>query len=133
MYQTTITIGGKEVNMRYCAATETGYEAMSGNSISVFTPKIGKDEDGNDTIIEKAQATMSDCLTLAVAAIVAAYAREGKEAPLTSTYILYESTPEEVRLLINTVIALRSEWYNVPNVVGKEMEEKQEERDPKND
>ena len=30
--------------MIYCAATESGYEDISGKSISVFVPEFGKDD-----------------------------------------------------------------------------------------
>ena len=42
-----IQICGKQVTMRYCAATETGYEKISGKSSAIFVPEIEKDEDGN--------------------------------------------------------------------------------------
>ena len=130
--EATIIICGQSVKMRYCAAAETGYESLSGNSISVFTPTFGKDDDGNDIVKEPAKATMGDFLTLAIASIVAAYAKDGKDAPISSEDILYDATPEEITLLITTVVALRAEWYHVPSVIGKEMEEKTEDSDPKN-
>ena len=108
--------------MRYCAAAETGYESLSGNSIAVFSPTFGKDEDGNDIITEPAKATTRDYLTLAVAAIVAAYARGNEEPPVTSEDILYDASPTEVAELLTTVVALRVEWYKVPEVVKPDIQ-----------
>ena len=118
----TITICGKEVKMRYCAAAETGYESLSGNSIAVFSPTFGKDDDGNDIITEPAKATTQDYLTLAVAAIVAAYARGNEEPPVTSEDILYDAAPTEVAELLTTVVMLRVEWYKVPDVVKPDIQ-----------
>ena len=118
----TITICGKEVKMRYCAAAETGYERLSGNSIAVFSPTFGKDDEGNDIITELAKATTQDYLTLAVAAIVAAYARGNEEPPVTSEDILYDAAPTEVAELLTTVVALRVEWYKVPEVVKPDIQ-----------
>ena len=118
----TITICGKEVRMRYCAAAETGYESLSGNSIAVFSPTFGKDDEGNDIVTEPAKATTQDYLTLAVAAIVAAYARGNEEPPVTSEDILYDAAPTEVAELLTTVVMLRVEWYKVPEVVKPDMQ-----------
>ena len=118
----TITICGKEVKMRYCAAAETGYESLSGKSIAVFSPTFGKDEDGNDIITEPAKATTQDYLTLAVSAIVAAYARGNEEPPVTSEDILYDASPTEVAELLTTVVMLRVEWYKVPEVVKPDIQ-----------
>ena len=118
----TITICGKEVRMRYCAAAETGYESLSGKSIAVFSPTFGKDDEGNDIITEPAKATTQDYLTLAVAAIVAAYARGNEEPPVTSEDILYDASPTDVAELLTTVVMLRVEWYKVPEVVKPDMQ-----------
>ena len=48
--QKTITLCGKQVEMLYCAATETGYEQLvsgTGKDINVFLPTIlERDADG---------------------------------------------------------------------------------------
>lgn len=116
----TITICGKEVEMLYCAAAETGFESLSGKTSDVFSPHRGKDDEGNDTVLPP-EATTGDWLTLAVAAIIAAYARVGKDAPITANDILYDATPLEVTELITAVITLRNEWYKIPSVVKDEM------------
>lgn len=113
----TINICGKDVKMRYCAATETGYEQLSGKSVATFIPTIGKNEQGEDIIVKPAEATIHDYLMLAVSAIVAAYSRKGEEPPVTTEDILYEATAEETRKLIEFIVELRNDWYNVPKVV----------------
>jgi hypothetical protein len=113
----TIQICGKEVAMRYCAATETGYEKISGKSSAIFVPEIEKDEDGNIKSV-KQNAKTEDFIILAVAAIIAAYQRKKQDAPITAEDIIYEANPEEVTELLKTICELRNEWYNIPAVVN---------------
>jgi len=122
-----VTICGKEVAMRYCAAAETGYETISGQSVEVFVPEIEKDDDGNIVNI-KQLAKASDYIRLAFAAIIAAYERKGEDSPVTAEDILYDASPTEVNDLILTVVKLRNEWYEVPKVIKPEFvaDEKQE-------
>ena len=117
----TITIMGKDVSLAYCAATETGYETISGKSIQTFVPTFGKDEQGKDIIKEAAPATMQDYILLAIAAIVCYYARKDEEAPVNSDDIIYECKPAEVTLLVATVLELRNEWYNIPKIVADQI------------
>ena len=129
----TITICGKEVEMLYCAATETGYESISGQSCEIFIPEISKDDKGKDQI--RMRAATRDYIQLAVAAIIAAYARKGEEAPVTADDILYNATSQEVTSLITTVIELRNAWYKVPSVIQPEddtQKDQSEEEKPKN-
>lgn len=116
----TITICGMEVKMRYCAAAETGYEKLSGKSALIFIPKIEKDDDGNVTHYEQ-QATTDDFIMLGMGAIIAAYAKEDQESPITASDIIYDAPPQEVMNLITTVVALRAKWYEVPEA-AKEKE-----------
>ena len=129
----TITICGHDVKMRYCAATETGFESLSKQKIDVFTSTPTEwDTDGNPTKFDPPVATTQDYLTLAVAAIVAAYARNNEEPPVTSEDILYDATPQEVSNLLTTVVMLRVEWYKVPDVVKPDMKPDTKGRKPKN-
>lgn len=116
----TITICDKEVKLLYCAAAETGFESMSGKPSDIFSPHRGKDAEGNDTILPP-EATTGDWLMLAIAAIIAAYAKEGKDAPIASNEILYDASPVEITQIITAVITLRNEWYKIPEVVKEEM------------
>ena len=123
MTEKTITICGKEVKMIYCTATENGFEQISPNSINVFVPTFGKDEKGEDIIIEPAQAKIGDFVTLAVAGIIAYYSYKQKEMPITTDDVLYSSTPQERNDLISAIIELRNEWYAVPATVSETLNE----------
>ena len=123
--ETTITICGKEVGMRYCAAAETGYEQLSGKSSDVFSPTVkNRDADGTPIEVDAPKATENDYIMLAVAAIIAYYAKNGGKEPIKTEDILYDATSQEVIELMTTVIQLRNEWYKVPSVVKEEMEPK---------
>ena len=79
----TIQICGKDVQMRYCAAAETGYERLSGQSSDIFVPEVERDNEGNITNV-KQRAKADDYIKLALAAIIAAYARNNEESPVTA-------------------------------------------------
>ena len=130
----TITICGKQVELLYCAATETGYESLSGRSCEVFIPEITQDKKGNTKPLM--HATTRDYIQLAVAAVIAAYTRKGEDAPVTADDILYNATSQEVTKLITTVIELRNAWYQISSVIKPEDDTqkdlKEEEGKPKN-
>ena len=112
-----------EVKMLYCAATETGYQKLSGKMVDVFVPTIDTDKDGKPFVKEPPKATDEDYIQLAVAAIVAAYECDGDEPPITSKDILYTATREEIVALVSNVIQMRQEWVFVPSTVEKEIDE----------
>ena len=111
----TITICGKEVKMRYCAAAETGYEQMSGKSIG-------------DIDFTKQE----DLIRLSLAAILAAYLRDEAKAPITDEDIILDAKPKELIEMFKTILELRASWYEVPAVVKPEMEEKEGDKQEKN-
>ena len=135
MTESTITLGGNELKMRYCAAAETGFEALAHKSLNVFIPhpeiddegNIVKDEDGK-TIYNQPEASLDDYIRLGVAAIIAAYTIDDNNPPLidgmdVTRYVLYAATPSEVKSIISSVSQLRSDWYAVPEVVKTENSE----------
>ena len=109
-----ITILGREVEMLYCAATDTGFEDIAGKSADIFNPIPVLDDEGKVKELMPPPATTKDYIYLAVACIVAAYASRGEEAPNLTNDILYNATPAEVQLLTKTAIELKLEWYKVP-------------------
>ena len=101
----TITICGKEVRLRYCAATENGFELMSGKKI-----------------YEIDFQSQEDLTRLAIASIIAAYERDGQDAPIETKEILYDATPAEIVELFKTTMELRAAWYEVPLVLKEQIE-----------
>ena len=128
----TIKICGREVQMRYCAAAETGYERLSGQSSDIFVPDVEKDEEGNiKSVTQKAKA--DDYIKLAIASIIAAYARKEQDPPITADDIIYDAEPEEVSALITSVVELRAKWYNIPTVVSEQNDTPEETEEEGND
>jgi hypothetical protein len=128
MTEKTITICGKQVKMRYCAATEIGYEKLSDKSSAIFVPEVIKDENGTITDV-KQNATLSDFVQLAIAGIIAAYDSENDDAPVTAKQILNEAAGNEVSKMVTTIVELRNDWYSVPNVAVTDYVEEQEEKE----
>ena len=129
MTEKTITICGQQVKMRYCAATEIGYEKLSDKSSAIFVPEVMKDENGTITDV-KQNATLSDFVQLAIAGIIAAYDSENDDAPVTAKQILNEAAGNEVSKMVTTIVELRNDWYSVPNVaVTNDYVEEQEEKE----
>jgi hypothetical protein len=129
MTEKTITICGKQVKMRYCAATEIGYEKLSDKSSAIFVPEVIKDENGTITDV-KQNATLSDFVQLAIAGIIAAYDSENDDTPVTAKQILNEAAGNEVSKMVTTIVELRNDWYSVPNVaVTNDYVEEQEEKE----
>ena len=117
MNEKTINICGKEVRLRYCAATETGFEQLAGKSIGDFN-------------------SQEDLIRLSVAAIIAAYQREGQEPPIESKEILYDAKPAEIIELFKAILEARAAWYNVPLVLKESIKAEQvnqSDEAPKND
>lgn len=118
--------------MRYCAATETGYETISGKPATIFMPDITKDAKGNIISIET-KAETEDYIKLALAAIIAAYARDNQKAPIQSEEIMYDAQPKDVILLIKTVTELRNEWYDIPSIIKPDENQTDENQDKDKD
>ena len=117
MTKKTITICGKEVEIFYCAATENGFERMSGKQISVFIPTFKKDENDKVVVDKMPEATNEDYLQLAIAGIVAADTYYDRDPSITSKEIIYEAKPQECQELLTAIVELRNEWYSVPKTV----------------
>ena len=96
----TIHILDRDVRLRYCAATENGFEQLRKKSIYQI------DFHSNE-----------DMIALSLAAIIAAYARSEEEAPINSDDLLYDAAPQDIITLMTATVELRNEWYNVPTVV----------------
>ena len=118
--------------MIYCAATENGYEDLSNKSIGVFVPEFGKDKEGNDIITKQAEAHIGDFVMLAIAGIIAYYAKNKQDVPVKTEEIIYESRPAERNELVTAIIELRNEWYKVPSVVKPDMKPDNRGRKSKN-
>jgi hypothetical protein len=118
MTQRKITICGKEIDIFYCAATETGFETLEPDKpVGIFWPTFKQNEQGETVLDQMPTAKTGDYLYLAIAGIVAAdtyYDRKG----IDTNDILFNATPEERNLLVQTIAELRDERYGIPKVVA---------------
>ena len=111
------------MKLLYCAASETGFQTLSGETMDVFTPEIEKNEEGKFIIKNLPKATDMNYIQLAMACIIAAYECDGEEPPIKSEDLLYYASREEVQNLVTTVLQMRNEWLQVPSTIKPEMEE----------
>lgn len=106
MTEKTITLCGKQVKVIYCAAAENGFETLSGKGIA-------------DLDFTRSQ----DLMHLALACIIAAYARDKQDPSITGDDLLYNATPQELTELYTTALTLRNEWYGMPKVVEDQLKQ----------
>lgn len=104
----TINICGKDVRLRYCAATETGFEQLAGKSIGNIDYQ-----------------SQEDLMRLSVSAILAAYTRTKEDAPISSEDLMYEAKPAEIVELFKAVLEARAAWYDVPLVLEESIKSEQ--------
>lgn len=108
-----------EVRMLYCAASETGFQDLTGKNISVFMPKI-EFENGEAVMKEPPAAEDIDYIKLALACITAAYMRDNEQPPITSEDILYNASRDEVIEMVKAVAQMQQEWMFVPLTIERE-------------
>lgn len=104
MKTTTLQLCGQEVRIAYCAASENGFEDISGKSITDIDFRSNR-----------------DLLNLALACIIAAYAADDQDSPVTAKDLLYKATPQELTELYKQAFTLRAEWYGLPKVVADQL------------
>jgi len=102
----TVKLLDKDVAVRYCAASEQGFEQIRKKSIYEIDFNLRE-----------------DLIALCIASIIAAYARKKEEPPITSDDVIYELTSEEFQTLAMAVVELRGEWYQKPEVIKDEPKE----------
>jgi hypothetical protein len=117
-----------EVALLYCAASETGFQTLSGVTMEVFNPELEKNEEGKWIVKALPKATDMNYIQLAMACIIAAYECDGEEPPIKSEDLLYHASREEVQNLVTTVLQMRNDWLQVPSTIKPEMKEKEEKR-----
>lgn len=130
----TIHIMGRDVMLRYCAATETNFEKISeGRSSNVFSATVEKrDKEGKPTKINQPEATSDDYIKLGIAAIIAAYDYREQKSPISVKEILFETTPDEINVMVLAVMELRLQWYTTPKTIPDNDTDQKPNDDPKN-
>ena len=105
------------------------HQSVFGWLLTIYCPV--KNDEGKVISFEPGPATSQDYLMLATAAIIAAADYRDQAQPISVKEILYDTTPEEIKLLVDTVIELSAKWYKVSSVVEPETD-KEPDDEPKN-
>ena len=92
----------------------------------MFLPVLAKNDEGKTVIAGMPPATNEDYMMLAIAGIAAADSFNEREPVITSKDILYKATPAERTLLVDTIMELRNEWYEIPKIVNDTIEKEHE-------
>ena len=110
MIHEEITLAGKPVTLGYCFATEIAYKDLSGEDIAAII---------QETIacVNTQLAHMPDAkrsIYLVIAAVIAYYQSQDKDAPIKDTDLMNDITPLELGTAIGTIINLWAKFYNIP-------------------
>jgi hypothetical protein len=110
MKKTEIKIAGKKVNIAYCYATEIAYKDLSGEDIAAII---------QETIacVNAKPARMPDTkrsIYLVLAAVMAYYQSQDKDAPIKDTDLMNDTTPLELGTALGAIITLRAQFYSIP-------------------
>jgi len=110
MIHEEITLAGKPVTLGYCYATEIAYKDLSGEDIAAII---------QDTIacVNAKPARMPDAkrsIYLVIAAVMAYYQSQDKDAPIKDTDLMNDTTPLELGVALGTIINLWAKFYNIP-------------------
>ena len=110
MIHEEVTIAGKPVTLGYCYATEIAYKDLSGEDIAAII---------QETIacVNTQPARMPDAkrsIYLVLAAVMAYYQSQDKDAPIKDTDLMNATTPLELGKALGTIINLWAKFYNIP-------------------
>ena len=110
MIHEEITLAGKPVTLGYCYATEIAYKDLSGEDIATII---------QETIacVNTQPARMPDAkrsIYLVLAAVMAYYQSQDKDAPIKDTDLMNDTTPLELGTALGTIINLWAKFYNIP-------------------
>lgn len=107
MKKDIIIIGGKEVGVAWCEATEIAFYKYTSKGVSEF--------DANNP---------EHVLYLILSAVLAYYQHRREEAPIKSDDLLYDTTAAERGKAMEVISNLITEWYKIPE--GEPQEEEDE-------
>lgn len=109
-----IEICGKKVSLGYCYATEIAYKDMSGEDMNDYmTTAVGALQD-------KKMPDVKKTIYAILSAMMAYYNSIGEETPIKDVDLMNDVTPTELGTAIGTLIAIRVEFYHVPDGEPKE-------------
>ena len=108
MIKKEITICGKPVTLAYCYATEIAYKDCSGEDILAFLTEAFP------LIQQQQMPDVKKTIYLILSAMLAYY-QDDEQLPVRDTDMMHEATPREIGTALGTIIALRAQFYHVPD------------------
>lgn len=122
-----ITLCGKQVVLAYCYATEIGYKTLSDEDVIDFGSEIA------EKIQQQQMPDIKRTIFLILASMNAYYESINAEAPITDKELLYESSPQEIGVVLGVILGLRSKFYHLPTDEPRgENKEEKDSKEPKN-
>ena len=107
--------------MAYCFATEIAYKDYTGENISDYM----KEAIAKTTATPPQMPDVKKTMYIILAAIMAYYASQDKDAPVKDQDIMTEATPQELGAALGTVLSLYAQFYAMPEEMkGKESKGK---------
>lgn len=107
--------------MAYCFATEIAYKDYTGENIGDYM----KEAIAKTTATPPQMPDIKKTMYIILAAIMAYYASQDKDAPVKDQDIMTEATPQELGAALGTVLSLYAQFYAVPEEMkGKESKGK---------
>lgn len=118
-----ITIIGKKVTLAYNYATEIAYKNSTDEDIEDYM------KEAVAAVQESKSPDVKKTIYCIIASMLSYYESKGEDSPVSDNDLMFECTPQELGVALGTIIALRAQFYHVPN---DEPKDNQEENEPKN-
>jgi hypothetical protein len=106
-----IQIAGKEVNLAYCFATEVNFKLLADSEINDFIVEVAE----AITTTPQRLPDIRKSIFLIIASAQSYYNAQGEEMKIIDKDLLFKAKPIELGTAIGTILALRNEFYTIPD------------------
>ncbi len=106
-----IQIAGKEVNLAYCFATEVNFKLLADSEINDFIVEVAE----AITTTPQRLPDIRKSIFLIIASAQSYYNAQGEEMIIIDKDLLFKAKPIEMGTAIGTILALRNEFYTIPD------------------
>lgn len=115
-----IQIAGKEVNLAYCFATEVNFKLLADSEINDFIVEVAE----AITATPQRLPDIRKSIFLIIASAQSYYNAQGEEMKIIDKDLLFKAKPIELGTAIGTILALRNEFYTIPDGEPKTKQRK---------
>jgi hypothetical protein len=106
-----IQIAGKEVNLAYCFATEVNFKLLADSEINDFIVEVAE----AITTTPQRLPDIRKSIFLIISSAQSYYNAQGEEMKIIDKDLLFKAKPIELGTAIGTILALRNEFYTIPD------------------